>query len=396
MSRYSAGSVAREPKETITVSRGKWYQQPLDVTTDTDTTFWTRHEVLGGSHSFRLVYGNFYQDDDPARLSRLEPYPLEVVLEVVMGGQTRLFDVTWGNDGTQTTVQPGRMVISDPIGLLLKRGDTFRIRTHVTSATGGKFPYNITTNAANGEGKAAGNHLRDATLPNSATLAALGPLAILATPVKPFEVVACVGDSISLGAGNDLTNTDNHLVGEVGFMQLAAMRTGRGYITLGMNGQATDGFVEFKRHRRMLLADKCTIAICNYGTNDMTVTTRPLSEIQANLLDMWEALSLRGLKVYQTTITPRTNAKDKWATEGQVPINDRTVGGTASVRSQLNDWIRTKPSPHLAGVIDAASAVETGLNTGLWQDDKTSDGIHPSGAGHSAIAEITVAAIGGS
>ena len=370
---------------TFTISRNKWYQGVLN-TPDVDTTFRTKHEALCDCHSLQLVYGNFYQDDDPTRLPNLDTYTIKCVIEVVKSGQTRFIDVTFKGD-MRASIQPGAQVTSDPVGLEFSKGDTFYVRAHVTTASAGKFPHAIVGFLENGEGKMAGDQTKAASF-SAQTLATLSPMAIYATPTERFRTVALVGDSISLGAGNANGNNDGHpFQGEFGFMQLAAMRAGMGYVTLGMNGQATNGFQPHTRHRRMVLASSCDIAVVNYGTNDMTAS-RTLEEIKANLMDAWKALKMRGLKVYQTTITPRTNEASKWPTEGQVPVNDRTAGGPTTVRSLLNDWIRTVPSPHLDGYVEVADAVETARNSGLWKAGMTTDGIHPNEQGHKALTIV--------
>lgn len=381
----------KRPKDFYpTISRGKWYQGVLN-TPDTDVTFRTKHEALVDCHTLRLEFGNFYQDDDPVRITSLDTFTLNCTVEV----GSKFYDVTFEGNGTTVKVPPGTQVISNSLSIELSKGDTFYVRAHLTIPTAGKFPYNIITTKGNGEGKTAGDQTKSTAAFPTATLAAFGPLAIYATPTNPnFEAVACIGDSISVGANHDGNiSVDGHIPGEIGFMQIAAMRSGRGYITLGMNGQMSSGFVSDKRMRRMILASRCDVAIVNYGTNDLA-QQRPLSEIQANLLDIWKALKMRGLRVYQTTITPRTNSTDNWTTtSGQTPINSFTSGGTGSPRTNLNEWIRSKPGPHLDGVIDVAALVESGENSGLWAPGKTPDGTHPNTETHHIMADAVVYAI---
>lgn len=379
------------PKDMCSViSRGKWYQGVLN-TPDTDVTFRTKHEALADCHTLRLEFGNFYQDDDPVRLSGLDTFTLNCTVEV----GSKFYDVTFDDNRASASLSPGSTVLSDPVAIELNKGDMFYVRTHVTIPTAGKFPYNIITTKENGEGKTAGDQTKSASAFPTATLAAYGPLAIYATPTNDaFETVACIGDSISVGANHDAAlSVDGHIPGEVGFMQIAAMRSGRGYITLGMNGQISNGFTADKRMRRMMLAGRCDIAIVNYGTNDLA-QQRPLSEIQTNLQGIWKALKMRGLRVYQTTITPRTTSTDAWATTGgQTPINSFTSGGPSSQRTLLNEWIRSQPSLHLDGVIDVAALVESGLNSGLWAPNKTPDGIHPNTETHHQMSALAVSVI---
>jgi lysophospholipase L1-like esterase len=177
-------------------------------------------------------------------------------------------------------------------------------------------------------------------------------------------------------------------------MQIGAMRAGLGYVSLGMNGQRSDGFINNARRNRMMLAQRCDKAVVEYGTNDLENGTT-LENIKSYLSNIWEALHVRGVKqIYQTTIVPRTTSTDNWATTtNQTPTKAATSGGPDSTRTLLNEWIRSKPSPYLAGIIDIAPATEYGVNTGLWLPNKTPDGIHPNTQTHQAMADILADAV---
>ena len=93
-----------------------------------------------------------------------------------------------------------------------------------------------------------------------------------------------------------------------------------------------------------------------------------------------------GMQVWQATITPRSTSTDSFATTvNQTPLN-------AAVLTEVNDYIRTLPSP-LAGVIEASDAASSARNSGLWKvtgaaQYATSDGLHPSTDMHVAIAGL--------
>lgn len=386
------GNVVAVKASPFTVSRGKWYQGALSpAASETDITFKVKYEALADCSDLQFEYGNFFQDDDPVRLTQLKPLTLNATLEI----GTMLYDMYFGTQGMIAVIPVGGQVKSDPIGIELRKGDTFFVRSHIITPSDSKFPHNVISTAGNGEGKLTGDHTRSTTTFPSATLATYAPLAIYGTPLsKSFEAIACIGDSISIGANHEAIAVDGHIAGEVGFMQIAAMRSNRGFVSIGMNGQTSEGFRQNKRFRRMALASKCNVAIVNYGTNDLA-QQRTLASIQADLLDIWKALKLRGLKVYQTTITPRTTSTDAWATvANQTPINAHTAGGNTSQRSQLNDWIRSKPSADLDGFIEIADLTESARNSGLWKVGTTPDGIHPNTATHQAMADLVVETIG--
>ncbi len=77
--------------------------------------------------------------------------------------------------------------------------------------------------------------------------------------------------------------------------------------------------------------------------------------------------------------------------QGNMPANVGQYGGPASVRGQLNAWIRSKPAP-VECAIDAGAAVEDGSNTGRWVPRGTNDGTHWNQAVAIPLAQAAVAA----
>lgn len=379
---------ARKPKKTFPISRGKWYQGYVDAAwSNGEMTHRTKHEALCDCHTLALEFGNFYLD---GRTTNAVPLEIQVVVETTESNRPVYYDVTF--NGKQTvTMAPGERAKSDEIGMELYKGQTFYVRTYMKSSG---YVYNVSSLVVNGEGVRAGNLLKSDSF-TGIKQAVFGPLAIHAIPSGvDFKVVACIGDSISIGAGLGEEAVDNHIPGEVGFMQVGAMRAGMGFITLGMNGQSLDGFTQQKRLVRMDLAVKCDIAIVNYGTNDLT-GARTLDALKDLYLDTWKSLKMRGLRVFQTTITPRTTSTDNWATvENQAPANARHGFGPDADRAVLNRWIRSIPSPHLDGVIDVAAITEAGVDSGRWVPDATTDGIHPNRRMHLLMADAVKEKVG--
>lgn len=385
-----AMAMKKHKDRAIAFSRCKWYQGVLDGSFGNgELTFRSKHVAFEDCHTPVIEFGNFYQDDDPVRLANCVPFDLTVAVQVE--GDPRFIDVTWDGGKPKQTFEPGERRKSDPLGIELTEGQSMIVSVYFE---GTKFPYALVSQIANGEGVRAGNLLKSTTF-SPTKQAIFSPLAIYATPTdQRFESIACFGDSISVGANFGEAPFEGYPVGELGFMQLAAMRSGRGYITLGMNGQSMDGFEPFKRLRRMDIANHCDIALFNYGTNDLALTAKTLDQIKAYYLDNWKAAKLRGLRVYQTTITPRTTSTDNWATTGsQTPVNARHGFGPNSDRAVLNKWIRSIPSPHLDGYVEVADLVEPSRDAGTWANDTTDDGVHPNRRMHLLMAEAVQAVI---
>jgi lysophospholipase L1-like esterase len=148
-------------------------------------------------------------------------------------------------------------------------------------------------------------------------------------------------------------------------------------------------------------------AICEYGVNDIYALGDTLAQVQASAILVWSKLARRGVKTYQTTLTPETTSTDSWATSGnQTP----TTGNT--VRIGFNDWVRQgapmliasagalptattngttnavyarQPGHPLVGYFEIADIAETSRDSGIWVTNgtanyPTTDGIHPSTA----------------
>ena len=146
--------------------------------------------------------------------------------------------------------------------------------------------------------------------------------------------------------------------------------------------------------RRLALAQAtgCTVMTSTYGVNDISAGDS-LATLQSSMNTIWTAFDAVGIKPVHWTITPRTTSTDAWATVanqtlatngGNSAFGAGGVGVPASIRAQLNTWIRSKPAP-LWDFIEAADAAEGGRETGTWALDVidgtsrgTTDGLHPS------------------
>jgi hypothetical protein len=89
------------------------------------------------------------------------------------------------------------------------------------------------------------------------------------------------------------------------------------------------------RYRRMQVIQGATHAICEYGVNDLSVS---FASVATNLVTTWKLLADRGMKVYQTTITPFTTSTGGFTTTANQTIASGIRSNT--VRVSINDWIR--------------------------------------------------------
>lgn len=379
--------------QKLAVTRTKWAQGHVDGSWAAGKlTFRSKHVVLTDASALNFTFANAYQDDDPVRLAALKPFTITCAFKVE--GTADWIDITWdGGTAPKKTFQPGDVFTSDDIAVKIAADKAIILSVFYEGTI---YPHALVSQVANGEGVRDGDKLKSETFA-PIKQAIFSPLKIEATTENgAFESIACFGDSISLGASFGEEAYPPYPQGELGFMQLAALTSGRGYISLGMNGQNMTGFEPAKRFRRMDVATKADIALIDYGTNDVALTTRDITALKASYMEIWAALKAKGFRVYQTTIVPRTNSSDAWATvENQTEYNARTGFAPDSLRNQLNDWLLTKPSADLDGIVDIAKIVESAPKSGKWAPNTTPDGIHPNREMHILMAQETLKVIDG-
>lgn len=290
-------------------------------------------------------------------------YPLGVFYPVFFNGKRDI------------VIEPGAMVTSDPVGIRAIAGDFVYSRTFVTVSPTGAVPVMRATASGDQEAVEGGTGLVDRT--TGTTIPFVGvqgyaPLALLGNPVDKTvrsKCIGIIGDSISNGSLED----DKDL----GYIVRALANANLPWLHMSKGGETAQIWLDQSvTHRRRRLIAPCSHAIVEYGTNDVYGSSRTVAQIQADLTAIWTALNDRGIKVFQTTITPQTTSTDSWATTANQTINS----AKNTVRVTVNDWIRTVPAP-LAGYFDAADAAESARNSGLWNPGFTPDGIHPNTTG---------------
>ena len=304
-------------------------------------------------------------------------------------------------NGRRTAVcEPGAALLSDPVGISFKKGDTFYSRTYVSVTSGQKYPLGAKTNSAN-EGVGNGD-LADGSVPTNATRG-YGPIAVLGTPatetVSPIVLVQ--GDSITAGYGDYIGTTDDY-----GFVSRAFDGV-LSYLNLGLSSSSISGAITGTgSSRRSRIADLIVpdAALLLYGTNDAaggdTVNT-----LRNNLIAWWLLHRRRGLKCYAGTLPPKTTSTDAWST-----TENQTPDAGLATRQGINAWVRdgaplnadTLAAVAVGGAgirigdaghpisacFDFADATESARNSGVWAPGYTSDGTHPNQTGAAAMAAV--------
>lgn len=364
-------------KRIAVSTRGSHLQQGLSDGVVTVQTSVTTHTICCDCTDVALVCGNYYGNSSGGE--QLTPNPIVIKATVYHNGVRH--EMYFPNGDNEISLKPGAMIETVTSGINAKAGDTLEIRTLVKVNTGEKFPVGQVVQANRGEGYA------DSDILNSGVTTGVGkfvyhPIAIVGRPKVPTPAVLLVGDSIMAGA--DDTPQD------AGFA-VRALGSSIPWIRIAQGNESGYNFKGDKCKLRMRLAKYCTHAICNYGTNDLM--SSEFAIYQADIQKIWQLLADYGLKVFQTTITPRTTSTDVFYTpENQTPVNVRF--GATGARYLANSWLRSDPSPLLSGVFDVTKPVESGVNTGMWAGSvggvdntrRTREGVHPWTKGHELMA----------
>lgn len=373
-----------------------------------------RHTLLAAGGALRLVYVNVWGSETLTANS----ISVSAALETTGGAFLPVFF----RGARKAVIEPGGMVVSDPINAPYAVGDNVWSRTYVSDITAGmNFPYHNVQTLQSTWGEASdganGVSQSDKTLSGtiSGAISGYAPLVIVTAAIGPtLPTVALLGDSITSGSGESGAPSSS---GGYGFMRRALGAT---FPTLDLSvpGKELLGSVGYVgtdatvRRIRAALAAGCTHAVDAWGINDFNRgTPQTFAAMQTGKIALWTEMYNAGVKVFACTLTPVSTSTDTWATVVNQTV--KATGFNSQGRIDLNNWVRDG-APILAGVaaatgsnatgtlragqtghplvgyFETADAVESSRDSGLWQVGKiyTTDslGIHPNGTGHAAMA----------
>jgi hypothetical protein len=358
------------------------------------------HTVGVDASDLRLVYSNFLAStgvdaDGPAT------YPIKVALRV--GGTIYR---TPFRGVASLSLDPGGVAVTDPLAVEVAAGSQVYSRTFVNSVT-------WRPNTASFTGTGGFTNTTDLTDPGAAVIAdatkwMLAPSAVLGYPRNPAaRAFAIVGDSMAAGTADTNAFGGTKADGTTGGWPARALFGKAGWINVAVPSDS--GFSFLASHfRRMALFDYVTDVLCQYGTNDLYNASRTVAQLQADWAALWKLFTRRGLRVWQSTLLPRTTD-----TAGTLPFTD----GKETNRVAANTWLRAGvpldptaltpvtvgtsgallagQSGHpITGIIEVADVIETARNSGVWKTGYTVDGVHPVGVG-AAPAAVAAAATPG-
>jgi lysophospholipase L1-like esterase len=300
------------------------------------------------------------------------PNPITVRCAVEYNG---VFYPLYLRGSRDAVIAPGGYAEFEPVFVDVPKGATYYVRTLVTVDAGGKWPYGVYTGAAYlGDGVEQGTGITDKTTTGVVTGSnnyAYGPASIRALRIDGTSDVAAVGDSIAYGLGDSIDRGTivRSLDGKLPLRNL------------GYPGAQASDFIGRYAGLRLRLARGASHWIVMFGTNDISAG-KSAQQVKDDLLAVYRLGETLGVRVWAGTIPPRTTSTDSWVSTG-----NQTKAATEAVRVEVNDWVRTIPSP-LAGVFDTADGWETSRNSGIWKPGITGDGVHPNGNGADAGAAM--------
>lgn len=353
-----------------------------------------------GITALKVGFSNFYATATNEQAGA-NPITVRAAVEYPAGTYTSLLF----SGVRDTVIAAGNLTVSDAVSVTIPDDAQYWIRTYVTVTAGQTWPRGYVISGTRGEASDTGTATSDLTTSGTpaGSGAAYGPVLVKATGFARYPskiALASIGDSILMGAGDG--NFDAR--GNTGWNGRASFNRVP-HVNIAITGTtASDNIpANFTRRLEILRNAGITHVLCDWGNNDLA-GGRTVSEIQADLLAIWNSFHNEGFKVIHATFLPRSSSTDNWTTlANQTVSNSGFTGGASSRRAQLNNWIRTLPAP-LFDYVETADAVESARDSGLWKingawanPSYTNDGIHPnvtstsnSQGGHYAMRDVLI------
>lgn len=284
---------------------------------------------------------------------------------------------------------PGAEVLTDPVPVPVVGGEPVTVAVFLTvvPTTISSHPVAMRTSWLSGPGdhtRATGPEGFDTTLQSWPVLSGLEVYA-----PRPDGAVLVIGDSLVDGVGSTPGGDDrfpdqlaDRLAAE---RPMTVLNAGLSRNQLLQDDPPAGGDSPLTRFD----VDVARVAgvrdvVLLVGTNDLAEGA-DADELVAGLQEFAARTRAAGLRVFLTTIPPATS-------------DGRASPEVVGARERVNAWIRTDGPRYADGVVDAAVALRDPSDPDrLRAEYDSGDGLHPSPAGHRALAaSVPVDALSGS
>jgi lysophospholipase L1-like esterase len=351
---------------------------PIPPTFSDETVRMIARASVGGAR-VRLTLSNALKMK-PLRVGAVHVALRERESAIVAGSDRA---VTFGGRAT-FTVQPGALVVSDPIDLAVRAFGELAVSLYLPDDTGAPTTHALALNTSY---VARGNAAANASLPSAATNRTyfwLAGVEVLA-PVNVGTIVA-FGDSITDGFSTT-PGTHREWPAVLG-SRLAADRSTAHWavVNTGISGNrvrrdvvGTSALARFDRDVLARAGVKWLVLL--EGINDITFSALPRAPADERtsadqLIEALEQIVDRahahGIKVMGGTLTPMDGL---WLHNGD----------TEALRAAVNRWIRTSGKLDAVADFDAATR-DPDRPERLRAELDSGDHIHPNDAGNAAMA----------
>lgn len=265
------------------------------------------------------------------------PHPHEVTLKAALEVNSVIYPMYFSGKRT-VVLSPGGHVMNDPLPITVKTTDDVYVRTSLTVTNGSTLPviykfnggvYGVDkwTNAVDVVDSG------DMVATASPTTYGFAPLAVYGNPVlTTSKGVLLLGDSIVAGSGDFPPFDTNYYTYPLGFAARASKNANVGYLKAGRGGESTTNILSIGGLHKLTLGEGSQNLICNLGINDL-IAGISTNVLKTNLMTIWRYYAKKGLRVFQTTYTPRTTSTDYWLT-----TNNQTVTVEADEIEAMNEW----------------------------------------------------------
>lgn len=283
-------------------------------------------------------------------------------------------------------IEPDAQVFSDPIPFNAYAGVPFFVRTCVTTngsnipvlggytTSGGVSPGSI---PAIGEGYVNSNVVDTGSVTQLISGVTMAPVAIMGHNKKAVSTAGIMGDSICDGTsdggmpGSNGGYLQRAVSGQLNRIFTYPITPPVAYVKCARGGEVLADFATVsKSFRRMKILELASTIVCEYGRNDLGVTS--LATIKANYLAVANRFLSRGKNYVACTLVPNVSC-----TDGFVTTTNQTKYATESDRIAFNTWIRDTSSngfikqtnePSKCAIFDAAASVEVNSSNVLTQN----------------------------